>query len=212
MAGPQRNVRIVVSGSALATGEARTKIIQNVYDFYRTTAGGSPNKTNIKAAFKTSILTPLGACLSVSYVKNTIDVRFIDDATDPFQRFTDGVNGGVTGDSLPSLNNVTMQLVTGLRGGSFRGYKHYGPIAESHTALDYLNSTAIALWATYQTAFVAGFTDSDGFLWKPVVVSALLSDLIGPPVTVTSNFVTSTIVNAPLGRMKNRGQTSRSAA
>ncbi len=212
MAGPQLNVRIVVRGTALATGEARTKNVINVYDFKRTTTGGSPNKTNIKAAFKTAILTPLGAALSVSYVKNDILVRFIDDPLDAFQQFIDGVNGGVTGDSLPSINNVTCQLVTGVRGKHYRGFKHWGPIAESRTTLDYLNATGITDFAAVQTALVAGFTDSDGFIWKPRVVAARLSNLIGPTVTIVDTLVTSTIVNAYLGKMKSRAQTTRSAA
>jgi hypothetical protein len=210
MAGPHNVVRLVVRGSALATGETRTKQVFNVWDFSRPGTSGAPNKTNIKAAFKTAILTPLANCLSVSYVKNAIDVRFLDDYLDPYQTFVDGVNGAVTGDSAPSINNVLMQMRSTVRGGSYRGSKRFGPIAESHTLLDYLNSTAIAVWATFQTAYLAGFTDSDGFVWLPTVVSARLSNLYIATPSIKNVAVSSTIVNVPLTKLTSRSQLHKS--
>lgn len=206
MAGPHKNVRLQVRGTALSTGELRVKTIYNTYDFVTAAIVGSPSKAGILAAFKAAILTPLAACLSVSYVKNAVDIRYIDDPLDPYQTFIDGVNGGVTGDSLPSVNNVTIQLKSGVRGRTWMGSKHFGPIAESHTTLDYLNSTAIALWAAFQTAYLAGFTDASGTVWKPFIVSQYYSVFNPTTAAVVGVNVTSTIVNAYLGIMRKRAQ------
>jgi hypothetical protein len=205
MAGPHLNVRIQVRGTSLSTAEARTKTVYNLYDFRRASGSAVPTKTQIEAAFKTAILTPLAACLSVSYVKGFVDVRFLDDPLDPYQTFVDGVNGTTTLDSLPSVNNVCMQMKTGVRYYN-RGSKHFGPIAESDTLLDYLTSAALTKWATFQTAYLAGFTDGAGVLWTPVIVSAkysIFTDLIA---TIVQNAVTSTIVNPYLGIMRKRSQ------
>lgn len=212
MAGPHQVVRCIVQGTALATGEARVKNIENVYDWFRVASGGTQNKTNIKNALKTSILTPLGNCLSVSYVKNTVAVRFLDDYLDPYQSFTDGINGQVAADSLPSLNNVTFQKKDGFRGKKHRGFMHFGPIAESHTTLDYLTGAALTLWATFGTAFLAGFTDSDGNVWLPFLLSAKDSNLKVPVPVIVGNQVTSYVVNSVVGRMTRRAQFHKSAA
>lgn len=210
MAGPQQRLRIIVGGTALATGETRIKNIVNVYDLYRTTSAGAPSKTGIMTQFKTSILTPLAACLSVSYVKSYMEARWIDDLFDPFTLVSDGVNGTVVNDSLPSVNNVVMQLKTGVRGRRARGFKYYGPIAESHTTLDYLNSTAIALWATFQAAYLAGAT-TGGDTWLPYLVSPASSNFKSDPPSIVGRPITSTIVNAPLTRKTSRWQLRRSS-
>lgn len=206
MAGPNIVMRIQVRGSALSTGEARVKTIYNVYDWKRTTTTGTPSKSQFQAAFKTAILTPLAACLSVSYVKAYTDTRWLDDPTDAYLVQTDGVNGTVTGDSLPSVNNVSMQLKSGLRGRNYRGAKRFGPIAESHTTLDYLTGAAIALWATFQAAYLAGFTDAGGYVWLPHIVSQQKSVFTKTTATVSSKQCTTTIVNAYLGIMRKRSQ------
>lgn len=205
MAGPQMYLRIQVRGTALATGEARIKKVYNVYDYLRSASGTPPTMATILAAFKSAVLTPLGNCLSVSYVKAYCDLRWLDDPTNPYTIIADGVNGQVAGDSLPSVNNVSMQLKTGLRGRIYRGAKRYGPIAESHTTLDYLNSTAIALWATFQTAYLTPFV-AGGYNFSPVVVSQKSSTFNPTTAIVVATPVTTTIVNAYLGIMRKRAQ------
>jgi hypothetical protein len=205
MAGPHLNIRIQVRGTALSTGEARTKTIYNLYDFKRSASSATPTKAQIKTAFQSTILTPLAACLSVSYVSAFVDLRYLDDPLDPYQTISGGVSGTTTGDSLPSVNNVCMQMKTGIRYYN-RGSKHYGPIAESDTLLDYLTTSAIAKWATFQTAFNAGFTDAAGVLWTPVIVSQKYSVFSDTVATIVQNAVTSTIVNPYLGIMRKRSQ------
>lgn len=206
MAGPHIYVRAVVRAHAAPGTEPRTKSIVNVYDYFRTTSGGVPTKAQFATAFIAHPMTDVQPVLSVSYITDYLDVRFLDDPLDPFLTQAVSKNGAVTGDSLPSVNNVTMQLKTGLRGGSYRGSKHYGPIGESDTTLDGLTAGAITRWATFQAAYLAGFTDAGGFLWLPFITSQLYSTFtLTPPVaTVVGTAVTSTIVNPYLGIMRRR--------
>lgn len=202
----QYRLRIQVRGHALSTGELRTKTVYNVYDYFRPSTGSPGTKAGIVAAFKTAVLSPLAPCLSVSYVKDFIDVRFIDDPFDPYVTFADGVNGTASGDSLPSVNNVTMQLKSGVRGRSWNGSKHFGPIAEAHTLLDYLTSTAVGLWATFQAAYLVGFADASGNVWSPYIVSQMKSTFEPSIATVVGAAVTRTIVNQYVGIMRKRSQ------
>lgn len=211
MAGPNAYLRLQVRAHALSTGEPRTKPVYNVYDFRRTVLTGSPSKTQAVTAFKTAILTPLQAVLSVSYVTDWIDVRWLDDPLDPYVTAALALNGTVTGDSLPSLNNVYVKLGSGLRGQSNRGSKHYGPIAESQATLDQLTSGAQALWVTFCNALVAGFTAADGFVYKPFIVSQLKSKFNPTTATVVGIDMTTAAANVILGMMRRRAEFRRSS-
>jgi len=206
MAGPHIFVRVQIRATALSTGELRTKTVYNVYDYKRTTTSGNPSKANFLTAFKTAVITPLSNCLSVSYIAGFSDVRWLDDPLDPYTTNSSIGTGTVAGDSLPSVNNVCMRLGTGVRGRSNRGSKHFGPIAESHTLLDYLTAAAITLWGTFQAAYLANITASDGFVYSPCVVSQKNSVFNATTATVVANVVTTTTVNNYLGIMRKRAQ------
>ena len=183
----------------------------NVYDWQRTVSGGSPSKSQALTAFKASIQAPLLNCLSVSYIGDFSDVRWLDDPLDPFTTTTNASNGQVTLDSLPSINNVYMKLGTGFRGGSNRGAKRFGPIAESSTTLDQLNAGAITLFGTFSTAYLAGFTAADGFVYKPFLVSQIQSTFTPTSAVVKGNLITSTTLNPVLGRLLRRAEFHKSA-
>lgn len=205
-----QSLRFVIKAHALSTGEPRTKPVYNVYDFRRTVGTGTPTKTAAITAFKTAILTPLAACLSVSYVTDYIDARWIDDALDPFLEQTLALNGTLTGDSLPSLNNVYVELGSGLRGQHNRGSKHFCPIAESSTTLDQLTSGSQALWATFCAALVAGFS-ADGFTYLPSIVSASRSTMKGGVANIVQVTCTTAAARVVLGKMDRRSELRRSS-
>lgn len=210
MAGPHLNFRIQVRGHAVSTGESRTKLVYNVYDFYRTTASGASTKTAIATAFKSSILTPLAACLSVSYQTDFLDLRWLDDPLDPYLTQALALPGTITGDSLPSVNNVYVQTGSGIRGGKFRGAKRYGPIAESSTTLDTLTSGSQTLWATFCAALIAGFT-ADGSTYTPFIVSQKDSVLRGGVAAVVGVTMTTASVRPVVGLMRRRYEARRSS-
>jgi hypothetical protein len=203
-------LRIQMRAHALSTAEPRTKPVFNVFDFKRTTTGGSPSKISAFTAFNTNIMTPLRACLSASYVGDFRDVRWLDDPLDPYDTAVLTTPGGVAGDSIPSLNNAYLKLASGLRGGSNRGAKHLGPIAESSTTLDELNAGELALLATFVTAYLAGITAGDGFVYQPFIVSQKKSKFNPTTANVVGVTCTSVVINSILGRLTKRAQFTRS--
>lgn len=204
-------LRIVTRAHALSTSEPRTKPVFNVWDFKRTTTGGSPSKTQAFTAFNTSIMTPLRAALSASYVGDFRDVRWLDDPLDPFDTAVLTTPGGVAGDSVPSLNNVFAKLTSGTRGATNRGGKHLGPISEASTVLDEINAGEITLLATFATAFLAGMTGADGFAYLPFIVSEKKSTFNPTTANVVGITCTGVTVNTILGRVTRRAQFRRSS-
>lgn len=202
-------LRFQIRAHALSTGEPRTKPVYNVWDFKRTTTGGTPSKSAAATYFKANILTPLAACLSVSYVTDWLDVRWVDDPLDPYLTSSLSLNGTVTGDSLPSLNNAFMKINSGVRGQSNRGSKHFGPLAESSTLLDELNSGAITLFGTFITAYLAGIAASDGFNYSPFILSEANSTFSPTKAIVNGIVANGCTLNSVLGRMTRRAQFRR---
>src|SRR5882672_4887367 len=98
-AGQSEFLRIITRAHALSTSEPRTKPVDNVWDFQRTTVTGTPSKASAYAAFLTAIMVPLKACLSVSYVTDFADYRWLDDPLDPFVTVLLSQNGTISGDS-----------------------------------------------------------------------------------------------------------------
>ena len=208
--GDKAFLRIQVRAHALATGEPRTKPVYNVFDFKRTSTGGTPSKTLALAAFIAGPYAALLPCLSVSYVGDFYDVRWLDDPLDPYTTSTNSRAGAVSGDSVPSLNVVYAKLGSGQRGGSNRGAKHFSPIAESSTLLDELNSTELGLFATFASTYLAAFAASDGFSYTPFIVSQQKSTFNKDTANVVGVGCTSVTVNPILGRMTKRAQFTRS--
>lgn len=198
--------RIVTRAHALSTGEPTTKKCYNVFDFARVPGVLAPTKAQISAAFITAISVPLKAVMSVSYVTDFIDTRFLDDPYDANHTAALAQTGVVSGDSLPSNLAITLQLKTGFRGRVNRGSKHFGPVAESATLLDSLNTSALTAWNAFCALYLAGFTDATGVLWTPYLVSQSQSVFTPNTAYVIGNPITEITVNTLLGVMKRRRQ------
>lgn len=200
-------IHVVTVGES-ADGGAGSKPILNSYYFHRVGGPGSPSKSQINTAFQTAIQGPVLAALSVAYGQLINQIRFIDDANDGFQDFTQSHPGIITGERLPDSSAVVVRMKTAVRGKWAQGSKHYGPIAEDDTDGDILETAAAARFATIGTALVSGFTDAGGNVWKSTIVSigSVLhaSQLSVNPTTVNANDVTKMLVNQTLGTMRHR--------
>jgi hypothetical protein len=196
-------VEIAMLGTSPALG-SNAKPIDNIYHFKRQTNVPPISKTNIESSFQTWIATPVLATLSIGYTQTFNAVRLIDDALDPPALFPEAGVGAISGDRLPDFNSVVIRYTTGLRGRSYRGSKHFGPIAESQTLGDALTSGAITLWNAVRTALISGFTDTDGNIWSLVVLSRKQSKLMVNPTTVVANVINATKLNDTLGTMRRR--------
>jgi hypothetical protein len=195
-----------IQGTVSAAG-SNSRTAMQVHHYRRTANVLTVNKANIITAFLAACRSALTACLSVRYTGTVTDCRMIEDALDQPLPMAETHVGGVAGDSMPMSVSAFLKYSTGLRGKSFRGSKRVYPIAESFTTVatdDILNAGALALFATLNTALLAGFTDGDGNVWVPCILSRLNSQLKKNPTTVFRNDVTSITTRKSLGHMRHR--------
>lgn len=201
------HVEIIINGVVSAAG-SNSKASASVWHYRRTTTVNVLAKTPILQAFITSVLTPLVACLSVRHTTQNVTARFYDDPTDAVFPRTSVLAGAITGDSMPTANSVFLLMGTGLRGKNFRGSKKLFPIGESATTVatdDILNAGALTYFGTLASAALASFTDSNGNVWIPQVLSRKLSNLrLLPQASVVANDVTIVSVRKTIGHMRRR--------
>ena len=206
MASSRNYLQIITVAHADNPDEIKNTKIENVFNYFRTGASASPSKSAAITAFTTSTLASLLLCLSENTLYDEIWARFIDDYLDPYLKVTSSAVGAVAGDSLPSVNCVTVQLKSPLRGSGSRGSKHFGLIAESDTLNDKLSAAALVKWETFATAYRAGFTSSDSFTYVPFIAQARPQGVPFEYQDVTGNPVSATRINPVLGTMMHRKQ------
>ncbi len=200
------HAELLLKGIVTAQG-SDSKRFESVFIFRRTNTTNPPSKSQIEAAFQTNVALPVLDCLNNTFAQTLTSVRWINDALDAPVEFTRAIAGTRTGDAMTKRNAAFVLYRTGLRGKSYRGSKHFGPLSESDTTAgtaDIFNAAALALWATAITAMLAGFTDAGGNPWVPCVLSRKLSQLRSNPTTVNAYDVTTMALNKRIGQMKRR--------
>jgi hypothetical protein len=203
----QMNIEIHVLGETQARGSS-SKATDNSFHFRRSNPALPLNKANVLTAFQTFIGSKIPLALNVRWTQLQNSCRIINDAQDAFVFATEVNVGSIAGDSMPSLSAAYMELKTGLRGKSYRGSKHFGPLSESDTTIatdDLLNAAALVRFGVIASALLAGFLDADGNTWVPQIMSRTLS-ILGPanPTTVVASDVTAIALRQSIGTMVKR--------
>jgi len=204
--GQQTHVEIVLQG-VMASGGSDSRNTYNVFHFRRTATVGNINKAAVDTAFQAAIGVPFAACLNNRWSQANNSVRCINDPTDPYLTTSHVVAGGVAGDGLSSILWAYVLMRTALRGGKYRGAKRMGPLSEADVTAggdDILNAAAVARFATFRTALLAGFTDGGATVWVPSVISRKAADFRASPAIFTATDVGQILLNKRLGRSKVR--------
>lgn len=199
-------VEIALIGS-IPTGGSNIVPTVNVFHFSRTTTVNPFNKVNIAGAFDTTVGAAIANALNAVWAASKETVRAIDDADDLPTDVASTLAGAVAGDRMTTINAAYLRIRTGLRGKHYRGSKHLGPLSESDTTTpneDIFNAGAISNFGSVSTAIMAGFTDADGNVWVPVVLSRSISQLRVNPTTVIINPMASCTLNKRVGRLRRR--------
>lgn len=199
-------VEIVTLGVAAAEGSNPTNVIQ-VYNYVRGNLTPTPVKSAIEAAFQTNVMASFLAAANVGYTQSWTAIRYPQDPTDNAIQFVEGGVGAITGDRLPTSLAVYVLQRSALRGKSYRGSKHFGPLSESDTtsgAADVLNAAALTRWRAVATAMLASFADAEGIAWYPIIVSRRLSNYAVTPCALVASPVQSVLVNKRIGTMRRR--------
>ena len=196
----------IVNTWSMSTSNGSAKPVVNVYHYRQIGGPVAVSITAILSAFRTAMDTALKSALSVEAPAASLKGRFMDDPTTGFTFGSAMSAGTVTGDRMPLYGTVTCQLKTAGRGRSYRGSKHYAPIAESSTTLDNLNAGGQTLWDAVAAALQATVTlsVSGGSTWRLIVLSPTLSKLDRNPAIFSGADVTTVTANSTLGTMRHR--------
>lgn len=197
------DAEVTILGTAAVGGSNVTPSV-NVFNFKRTTNVNALSKLALFNIFQTNIITPLLAAANVRYTPTAVSVRWLNDALDLPVIFAAAGVGAIASDSMPSDDAVYYLYRTALRGRSYRGSKHFGPLSEVDTTQDLLTGAGLARWVTLKTALVTPNTDANGNVWVPSVLSRLLSQLRTNPTNVVNNFVTEVLLDLNVGTMRKR--------
>jgi len=209
MAGPRPPVsslgicEIVVRGRMAAGGSSSTPAI-NVWHWRRTALSSTLTKSRINTAFQAAIVAAHLAAANVRYTPSSLTIRMIEDAVDFPTPFTVAGVGAIATAGSPSDAAIVLYLQTGLRGRKYRGYKHLAGCSEADTTEDVLTGAGLGRWQAIQAAVLAGFTDADGNIWVPSVVSPSESYFKDNPTTVIANDATAVSLDTVVGTMRKR--------
>lgn len=197
----------VRSAFIMAAAGSNTRKILQTYYYNRNNTVLPLNKGNITAAFDANVNAPLLLAMTSRMSQEYVGIRFIEDYTDAEVQFTLAGVGALGTDSLPDGCTVTVELQTGLRGGSYRGWKRFAGAVEASTTGDILTGAGLVLWQAVRDACLLTFTDADGNVWSPWVVSQKLSTLNAPVTNVVAYAVNAVVLNKNIGYMKRRRPT-----
>lgn len=199
------HAEIVMHGNIVQT-TAQTKPWANVFHFRRTSTVNDLVRAHVASAFDTAICQVYLDAAADVITGTKISVRWLNDPYDAASEYNANPNtaGQVGTDPLPNQNCVSMLLRTGWRGRSFKGGKRFAGVPEAHTTEDLLTGGGLTLWEALRDAITTGFTDSDGNVWVPYVVSRILSNLTSDPATIVGADVAETLLNKTIGSMDRR--------
>jgi hypothetical protein len=197
--------KTVISVAAAGSG---TKLFNFICHWRRIATTVAIDKTLIDTAYQAAIVVPLMAALNARATQVNNQVRSMNDANDLYSTVAHAVVGAIAGDSMPTEDAAFLLLRTNLRGKSYRGSKHLGPMSESDSTAgteDLFNAACLARLATIAAAIVAGFTDTTPNTWKPSVLSRISpAQYRTNPTTVVANDCTSIAVKKTIGSMLHR--------
>lgn len=200
------NVEIQMRGVAAAGGSG-TKNILFTFQYRRTAVVLPVIKGDVDTAFQAAVAVPICALLNNRYLQSMNTIRWRNDVLDQQLEFPHAVAGAIAGDGMAVAASSYILMRTGIKGKSYRGNKHFGPMSETDTTAgteDTWNAACLARLATVAAALLAGFTDAGGNVWVPQIVSKKLSLEIFNPAQLIAYDVISCLTNKRVGWMKNR--------
>jgi len=200
----QVTVAEIVMRGLIAAGGSNSVRTNFVFHYRRLAVSVDPTKAALDTIFTSTVAAPIAAALNVDWEASLHDIRWLNDATDSYLSTVATEVGAITGDRLQTFAAAYLLLRTGLRGRSYRGSKHFGPMSESDIGDDVWNAGALTRLTTIATAMATTLTDSTGNQWKLTLLSRKFSQLAVNPTTVVTNDVTQILRRETIGTMRGR--------
>lgn len=196
------NIELIAQYTVPTTGGSSKTIINN-YHYVNTGTLGS-TKAQIYTAWNAGPGAAVAARLSIAATAQQVTIRHIDDATDIPLVVGTGTSGTLALPRLSTAMAVNMYFKTGQRGKSYRGFKHFGPLAAADTLNDELTAAGVIAWGTLLTALLANVVPAGGAILNPSIFSRKLSQALVNPTTIINTAIQSGRVDKTLGTMKHR--------
>jgi len=201
------HAEVILRGIATAGG-SDAKNYNFVFHYRRVAVAVAPTKAALDVIFQATVAVPLIAALNARFTQGSTFIRWVNDAQDAYSSFAHAVVGGVGGDSMPNNEAAFLLYRTGLRGRSYRGSKHLGPMSEADTTAgseDLFNAASLARLATAAAACIAALTDTTPNTWNPCVLTRVPpAQYVVNPTNVVTNDAVSVSVNKRVGTMRGR--------
>lgn len=200
------NAEIVMRGVSAAGGSS-ARNFNFVFNYRRIAVAVAPSKVALEAAFNAGPTPVILAALNARYTQSRNDVRWLNDAEDPYFPVARAGVGAIAGDSLSTFDAAYILLRTALRGRSFRGCKHLGPMSEADVTGpndDIWNAAGLVRLNAVAASIIVPLVDATGNQWNLSVVSRKNSTLETNPTTVVANDVTLSLVNKRVGSLNSR--------
>lgn len=201
----------IIMNGLIDSGGAGTIVTSNVFHYRRITTLTPVDKADLITAFNTNVGSVIAGVLNQRWNGTTVTARMIEDATDPPFIVPTTPPGGVSGDSMTSIDTVYILMKTPLKGKNYRGNKHFGPLSESDTTTpdeDILNNAAVTAWQAVADALKAVWSDATTNSWQPCILSRKLSQTRINPTTVITTDVLQCLLNKRIGRLRKRERKS----
>jgi hypothetical protein len=199
------NYEIIIKGSVAES--VGGKAVDNVFHYVAQGPGTTqPSPTTLLTWFLANVWSVAALALHPGWVGVASSCRLMDNPLNAAVAGATPANGAhAAGDRLPLFNAVVIQKKTGIRGKSYRGSNHFGPISEADTTLDQLTGAGLTLWQNLQAAMALTMAAAGG---AQAVSPAVFSPTLSPkPVTIptlVNTQVTSTLLNLTIGTMRKR--------
>lgn len=203
--------QLVIQGSSPGNTGFK-KPIDNVLNYGNDTGGsGAPSNIGFLTAWKTALEALFLACHDYSYILETYIVKdlqnplFAQYEEDPGSH---GTYNATPGAPAPTINAAFFYFKSITSGRSSHGGMHMGGLPLAGIQGNEFTGAFQTILNNWFTPFFAGFTDSLGFHWRPVILSRKASSLVPPPpvVNVVSLLVNSTrsFLDKDVGTMRRR--------
>jgi len=193
---------IVVRGSQGAGGSSVTPAGNRF--FYRRTGGPAAVLAALVTAFRAAVVAPHLLAANQRYAVNRIDCRKVNTPNDPGIQVADAGVGAIATDGQPSDDCAVINLKSGIRGKSGRGFKHFAGVNEVDTTLDVLVGAGLARWQAVRDGCKAALVDATGTTYTPFILSPTWSQIETDPVSILGANVTDAKLNTVVASLRKR--------
>jgi hypothetical protein len=193
---------IIILGTQGAGGSTVTPALNRFY--YRQTGGPAAVLSALTTAFAAGPLAALAAAANVRWAANNLKVRLVNDPLSAALQTPSAVVGAIATDPQPSENDVVVNVYSGARGRSGRGFKHYPGVNEADTTADVLTGAGLGRWQAVRDATKNTLTDANGTIYTPFLLSPSWSNITKAPTAIYGVNVTAAKLNIRVATMKRR--------